>query len=138
VFAVELAGRVRVARVEHGVLVDQAGVEWGLADRAGRFEAAGVEVLGTAWAGGDLPVCGAVVAAHDHRTGVDELADLGVGELLEQDRRTETVRRHVVVEVIQVDAQPDLRREVDHRVNAVERVGYCFGVSAITNDQARS
>ena len=56
VLTVELAGRIGVARIEYGVLLDETRVELGAADWAQWFETARVQVFGTAWTGGDVAV----------------------------------------------------------------------------------
>lgn len=139
-FLGEFGGRVDVARVGRRVLGDEAGAERGAALRAGRLEAAGVQVGGGARTRADGAVPGAVVppfAVDHHRPGDDQVPHTRRRHLGEQHRRPEVVAADVRRGVRELLAHPDHRRLVAHRVDPGQRRPHPLGVAQIRHDGRR-
>jgi hypothetical protein len=121
VFLGELGRRVHVARIHRGVLADQPGREGGAAHRAGRLEAARVQVGdgSRAWPYDAVPL--ALVPplpVHHHRPGQHQPPYTRVGHGAEQHGRTEVVAGDVLRGVGEPDAEADHRGLVAHGVDA--------------------
>jgi hypothetical protein len=119
----QLRRRVDAARVERRVLGHRLRRERAPAARAGRLEAAGVEVGGPARRRSDDAVLGARVAAlavDDHARGEHEPArESAPGERPQQLGGRQVVVRHVGGQVVQVDAEAHHRGLVRDVVDAV-------------------
>ena len=108
------------------------------AGRAGRLEAAGVEVRGRARRRAHDAVLGAGVAAlavDDHAGGEHQPAgEAARGKRLEQDGGAEVVVADVVGDVLEVAAEADHRRLVTHRGHARHRAGDGVRVAEVALD----
>jgi hypothetical protein len=78
----------------------------------------------------------ATFAVHDHRTRVDQPADLPAPHRAKQYRSTEAVGTDVVVHVIEVHAEPDLCGQMDDGVDSLERLIDDSVIADVSDDQA--
>ncbi len=142
VLLVQLRRRVDVAGIQRGVLSHRARGERRSAVRAGRLEAAGLQVVERAGTGPHVAVLGARVAplaVDDHAACEHEApADAGGGELAQQDRGAQVVVADVVDDVAEVDAEPDHRRLVADVIDAGQATSDDRGVAHVTVDPLRA
>ena len=119
----DLGRGVAVARVERSRLVDLPHRQRPRTHQAAGLEPARLEILHAPRRRSDRPMLGAGIATlaiHDHRRSQHQPQNPSLRRRREQHGRAEIVAAHIVGEVRNTTAEPDLRRLVAHGIDTAQ------------------